>query len=103
MHTILEGSEVMNKLMIAGIPVLISLGGLLVTLDMSAAAGEDNAGRIHELEIKQAEDQSTKVMVRQNTERLERLETVVIKNAEQLSKLSQSMAAVCQATNARCR
>ena len=67
MHIMQAGDDMASKLMIAGIPLLISIGGLIFT------------------------------------ERMARLEAVVMENAKQLNKLSQDMAAVCQATGARCR
>ena len=92
-----------SKLMIAGIPLLISVGGMIATLEMTARAADEAEDRLRDVELKQAEDESTKVMVKQNTERLERLELMVLENARQLSKIQADMAAVCQATNARCR
>ena len=68
-------------------------------IEAGADAPTDDAAE----KLKQAEDESTKVMVKQNTERLERLEAMVLENARQLSEIREDMAAVCQATNARCR
>ena len=103
MRTMSEGDAMASKLMIAGIPLLISVGGMIATLEMTARAADETEDRLRDVELKQAEDESTKVMVKQNTERLERLELMVLENARQLSKIQADMAAVCQATNARCR
>ena len=103
MHIMQAGDDMASKLMIAGIPLLISLGGLIFTLEATAQESEEVEERVRVLEVKQAESSSTKVMVSQNTERMARLEAVVMENAKQLNKLSQDMAAVCQATGARCR
>ena len=70
---------------------------------MTASAADEAEDRLRDVELKQAEDESTKVMVKQNTERLERLEAMVLENARQLTEIREDMAAVCQATNARCR
>tara|TARA_R110002020_G_scaffold245888_1_gene459606 strand:- start:1135 stop:1422 length:288 start_codon:yes stop_codon:yes gene_type:complete len=92
-----------QSLALPGATTLVAIGISFGTLQASAADSEDLSDRVQNIEIDLAKGDTTKVMVKQNTERLERLEAVVIENAKQLNKLSQDMAAVCQATGARCR
>ena len=86
-----------------GATTLVAIGISFGTLQASAADSEDLSDRVQNIEIDLAKGDSTKVMVKQNTERLERLESVVMENAKQLNRLAQDVAAICQATGARCR
>lgn len=97
------GDEMASKMMLAGVPFLISVGGMVTTLEVVAADADAIEERLRTVELKQAEDGSTRVMVKQNTERLERLEAVVMENARQLSQIREDVSAVCQATGARCK
>lgn len=92
----------MNKLTLAGVPALVSLGGLIVTLNLTAKAGEEAEVRLRAVEIRQAEDLSVKVMVAQNTEAIKKLTELATKNTEQLAQLNAAVAAICSSTAARC-
>ena len=87
------------------IPILsgaVAVGMTLATVTASASDTEDLADRVREIEVKQASEESTKVIVKQNSERLERLENIIQKLAEQQSQIAANQAAVCQATGAEC-
>jgi len=92
-----------DNFIIPAISACIALGVSAATLQAVASDTVTMADRLRGVELKQAEDETTKVMVSQNTERLERLEAVVMENARQLTELREDMAAVCQATGARCK
>ena len=81
----------------------MAIGISFGTLQSAAADADDLSKRVQAIEVDIAKGDSTKVLVSQNTERLERLEAIVMENAKQLNQLSQSMSAVCQATQARCK
>ena len=81
---------------------LIAVGMTMATVTASANDADDLADRVRQVEVKQASEESTKVMVKQNTERLQRLENIMQKLAEQQSKAMANQAAICQATSARC-
>tara|TARA_R100000329_G_C7511120_1_gene179997 strand:- start:163 stop:429 length:267 start_codon:yes stop_codon:yes gene_type:complete len=81
---------------------LIAVGVSLGTLNAVADDSSELTDRLREVELRQAEDVSLKVMVKQNTDRLERLEAVVMENAKQLSAIREDLARVCQATSASC-
>jgi len=81
---------------------LIAVGVSLGTLNAVASDSTELTDRLREVELKQAEDQSLKVMVKQNTDRLERLEAVVMENAKQLSAIREDIVRLCEATEARC-
>lgn len=87
------------------VPILsgaVAVGMTLATVTASASDTEDLENRVREIEVKQAGEESTKVMVKQNTERLQRLESIMEKLAEQQAKAMANQAAICQATSARC-
>jgi 4-hydroxy-3-methylbut-2-enyl diphosphate reductase IspH len=87
------------------IPILsgaVAVGMTLATVTASASDTEDLAERVRDIEVKQASEESTKVIVKQNSERLERLENIIQKLAEQQSQIAANQAAVCQATGAEC-
>lgn len=81
---------------------LIAVGMTMATVTASANDADDLADRVRQVEVKQASEESTKVMVKQNTERLQRLESIMEKLAEQQAKAMANQAAICQATSARC-
>lgn len=81
---------------------LIAVGVSLGTLNAVADDSSELTDRLREVELRQAEDVSLKIMVKQNTDRLERLESVVMENAKQLSAIREDLARVCQATSASC-
>ena len=58
---------------------LIAVGMTMATVTASANDADDLADRVRQVEVKQASEESTKVMVKQNTERLERLENIMEK------------------------
>ena len=87
------------------IPILsgaVAVGMTLATVTASASDTENLADRGRDIEVKQASEESTKVIVKQNSERLERLENIIQKLAEQQSQIAANQAAVCQATGAEC-
>jgi len=81
---------------------LIAVGMTMATVTASANDTDELTTRVTNVEIKQASEESTKVMVKQNTERLQRLENIMEKLAEQQAKAMANQAAICQATSARC-
>ena len=81
---------------------LIAVGMTMSTITASASDTDELADRVRQIEVKQACEESTKVMVKQNTERLQRLESIMEKLAEQQAKAMANQAAICQATSARC-
>ena len=87
------------------IPILsgaVAVGMTLATVTASASDTQELADRVRDIEVKQASEESTKVIVKQNSERLERLENIIQKLAEQQSQIAANQAAVCQATGAEC-
>jgi len=92
-----------HNLLWPGATTLVAIGISFGTLQSAAADADDLSKRVQAIEVDIAKGDSTKVLVSQNTERLERLEAIVMENAKQLNQLSQSMSAVCQATQARCK
>ena len=87
------------------IPILsgaVAVGMTLATVTASASDTEDLADRVRDIEVMQASEESTMVIVKQNSERLERLENIIQKLAEQQSQIAANQAAVCQATGAEC-
>lgn len=87
------------------IPILsgaVAVGMTLATVTASAQDAEELSDRVRDIEVKQAGEESTKVIVKQNSERLERLENIIQKLAEQQSQIAANQAAVCQATGAEC-
>ena len=81
---------------------LIAVGMTMSTITASASDTDELADRVRQIEVKQAGEESTKVMVKQNTERLQRLESIMEKLAEQQAKAMANQAAICQATSVRC-
>ena len=92
----------MKDLIIPIFSVAVAVGMTLATVTASASDTEDLADRVRDIEVKQASEESTKVIVKQNSERLERLENIIQKLAEQQSQIAANQAAVCQATGAEC-
>ena len=80
---------------------LIAVGMTMSTITASASDTDELADRVRQIEVKQAGEESTKVMVKQNTDRLQRLESSMEKLAEQQAKAMANQAAICQATSAR--
>jgi 4-hydroxy-3-methylbut-2-enyl diphosphate reductase IspH len=74
----------------------------LATVTATAQDADELSDRVRDVEVRQAGEESTKVMVKQNTERLQRLEAIMEKLAEQQAKAMANQAAICQATSARC-
>ena len=87
------------------VPILsgaVAVGMTLATVTASAQDAEELSDRVRDIEVKQAGKESTKVIVKQNSERLERLENIIQKLAEQQSQVAANQAAICQATGADC-
>ena len=74
----------------------------MFAVESTAQATDEIEERVRVLEVKDAESGSTDVMVKQNTERLERLEAIVEKMADQQIKMLANQAAVCQKLDANC-
>ena len=82
---------------------LIAIGMSLATVTATAQDADELTTRVTNVEIKQAGEESTKVMVKQNTERLERLEDIMEKLAEQQVKTLQNQAIMCERLDANCK
>ena len=83
--------------------ILIAAGGYLTTIEAVADDTKDLQKRVNAVELAQASEQSTKVVVAQNTERLARLEQMIEKIAESQIKSLQNEARICERLNADCR
>ena len=81
---------------------LIAIGVSLGTLQAVASDSDDLSKRVQEIEIDLAQGESSKVMIVQNTKRLERLEKIVEKIADQQLKTAESIAAICASTGSNC-
>ena len=81
---------------IPGISAVLAIGAALATTQATAQSADELSERVRQVEVKQAGEQSTKVMVEQNTERLERLESIVEKIAEAQLKTLQNQARMCE-------
>ena len=92
----------LSDAIIPAITLVFSVGVAFQGLQEAQATTDDLSERVQNLEIKQAETGSTKVMVEQNTERLERLELIVEKMADQQIKMLANQAAVCQSLGVSC-
>ena len=87
------------------IPILsgaVAVGMTLATVTARASDTQELDDRLRSLELSQASEESPKVIVKQNSERLERLENIIQKLADQQSQIAANQAAVCQATGAEC-
>ena len=82
---------------------LIATGGYLTTIEAVADDAKELQDRVRAVEVAQASEQSTKVAVAQNTERLARLEQMIEKIAESQIKSLQNEARICERLNADCR
>ena len=82
---------------------LIAVGGYMTTIEAVADDQKEIQERVRAVEVAQASEQSTKVIVAQNTERLARLEKLVEKIAEALIKSLQNEARICEKLDADCR
>ena len=98
----IQAGDIMTKLAIAGIPLMISVGGLIVTLEATAQETAEVEERVRAVEIRQAEDLSVKVMVAQNTDAIKKLTEIATKNSEQLATINAAIAAIGSSTHARC-
>lgn len=92
----------MKDLLIPAASGLVAIGMSMATITAMASDADQLQEKVRNIEIKQASDESTKVIVKQNSERLERIETIIEKLAEQQSKVAANQAALCQATGAEC-
>lgn len=82
---------------------LIALGVSLGTLEAMADDTSEVIKRVHAVEIKQAEAESSKVMIAQNAQQLARLEVIVEKIATQQLRLIENTAAICASTSSDCK
>ena len=88
---------------VPGISAILAIGASMATVTATAQDADELADRVREIEVKQAGEESTKVMVKQNTERLERLESIVEKIAEAQLKTLQNEARMCEKLDADCK
>ena len=92
---------------VPGISAILAIGASMATVTATAQnadeLADELADRVRNIEVKQAGEQSTKVMVEQNTERLERLESIVEKIAEAQLKTLQNQARMCDKLDADCK
>lgn len=88
---------------IPGISAVLAIGAALATTQATAQSADELSERVRQVEVKQAGEQSTKVMVEQNTERLERLESIVEKIAEAQLKTLQNQARMCEKLEVSCQ
>tara|TARA_R100000664_G_C2731333_1_gene121822 strand:+ start:847 stop:1134 length:288 start_codon:yes stop_codon:yes gene_type:complete len=92
-----------KDLWVPGISAVLAIGASMATVTATAQDADELTTRITNVEIKQAGEESTKVMVKQNTDRLERLEAIVEKIAEQQLKTLQNQAIMCEKLDANCK
>lgn len=88
---------------VPGISAILAIGAASATVTATAQDTDELSERVRQVEVKQAGEQSTKVMVEQNTERLERLESIVEKIAEAQLKTLQNQARMCEKLDADCK
>ncbi len=82
--------------------VLIAAGTYIGTITAVADDTQKIEDRLRMVEVEQAEQGAETVRLTEALKRLDRLENMVQKNADQLSNLTGNMARVCEATGARC-
>ena len=96
-----------KDLLVPGISAVLAIGASMATVTVTAQnadeLADELADRVRNIEVKQACEESTKVMVEQNTERLERLESIVEKIAEAQLKTLQNQARMCEKLDADCK
>tara|TARA_Y100001963_G_scaffold22716_1_gene29802 strand:- start:250 stop:549 length:300 start_codon:yes stop_codon:yes gene_type:complete len=96
-----------KDLLVPGISAVLAIGASMATVTATAQnadeLADELADRVRNIEVKQAGEESTKVMVEQNTERLERLESIVEKIAEAQLKTLQNQARMCEKLDADCK
>tara|TARA_A100001015_G_scaffold296959_1_gene377885 strand:- start:3888 stop:4175 length:288 start_codon:yes stop_codon:yes gene_type:complete len=88
---------------VPGISAVLAIGAASATVTATAQDTDELSERVRQVEVKQAGEESTKVMVEQNTERLERLELIVEKIAEAQLKTLQNQARMCEKLDADCK
>ena len=88
---------------VPGISAVLAIGAALATTQATAQSADELSERVRQVEVKQAGEESTKVMVEQNTERLERLESIVEKIAEAQLKTLQNQARMCEKLEVSCQ
>ena len=92
-----------KDLWVPGVSAVLAIGAALATTQATAQSADELQDRLREVEVKQASEDATKIMVKQNTERLERLESIVEKIAEQRLKTLQNQAIMCAKLDANCK
>ena len=97
----------LKDLWVPAVSAAVALGMSLATVttisNANAQEADELSDRLRELEVLQATEEGTKVMVKQNTERLERLESIVEKIAEAQLKTLQNQARMCEKLDADCK
>ena len=88
---------------VPGISAVLAIGAASATVTATAQSTDELSERVRQVEVKQATEEGTKVMVKQNTERLERLESIVEKIAEAQLKTLQNQARMCEKLDADCK
>tara|TARA_R110002020_G_scaffold32996_4_gene101040 strand:- start:145 stop:432 length:288 start_codon:yes stop_codon:yes gene_type:complete len=93
----------LKDLWVPAVSAAVAIGMSMATVTATAQDADELADRVREVEVKQAGEEGTKVMVKQNTERLERLESIVEKIAEAQLKTLQNQARMCEKLSADCQ
>ena len=90
-----------SKLFMVG-SVLIAVGTYTATVTAVADDTEQIEDRLREVEVKQAKDESQAVKIAATSDRLERLEILVEKMADQQLQMIKNQNRICTALDANC-
>ena len=82
--------------------VLIAVGTYTATVTAVADDTEQIEDRLREVEVKQAKDESQAVKIAATSDRLERLEILVEKMADQQLQMIKNQNRICTALDANC-
>lgn len=90
-----------SKLFMIG-SVLIAVGTYAATVTAVASDTEQIENRLREVEVKQAKDEAQAVKIAATSDRLERLEILVEKMADQQLQMIKNQSKICTALDADC-
>ena len=90
-----------SKLFMIG-SVLIAVGTYTATVTAVADDTEAIEDRLREVEVKQAKDEAQAVKIAATSDRLERLEVLVEKMADQQLQMIKNQSKICTALDANC-
>lgn len=90
-----------SKLFMIG-SVLIAVGTYAATVTAVASDTEQIEDRLRDVEVKQAKDEAQAVKIAATADRLERLEILVEKMADQQLQMIKNQNRICSATGANC-